>query len=386
MEKTNEMLMKSFNRALSELNNPYIKEAQSNGKKVIGLFCSYIPLELIAAGGMVPYRLKGQPGKDIGAGTTYLSTRLCTFSRNALSLALENDYSFLSGFIGNNTCDQIRRASQNWIIKKPAQFNHFIHIPRVYGEENVSFFKDQLIELKQELEEWSGKKISDDDLLKENLKYNKARELLRKLSMLRKYNKPVLSGSEMLTISAAYHQMPVNDFIPAAESLLENLLKEKTSDKGSSGKARILLCGGMIDEPDYIAFIEEQDIDVVADAVCFGMRSYRDDVDMKMDPMEALAERYLTHFPCPHIGESFSKRWETIKQVYKEYNADGIIFQRLKFCQIWGVDSHNMSGECEEMGIPLLTLEREYGFFSTGQLKTRLQAFVELIEERKEAV
>ena len=386
MEKTNEMLMKPFSRALSELNNPYIQEAQSKGNKVIGLFCSYIPLELIAAGGMVPYRLKGKPGKDIGSGTTYLSTRLCTFSRNALSLALENDYSFLSGFIGNNTCDQIRRTSQNWIIKKPAQFNHFIHIPRVYREGNISFFKDQLLELKAELETWSGIKISDDDLRKASLKYNKGRDILRKLSMLRKYDKPALSGSEMLTISVAYHQMPVDDFIPAAESLLENLLKEKPSDKGSSGKARVLLCGGMIDEPDYIAFVEEQDIDVVADTVCFGMRSYLDDVDMKKDPMEALAERYLTHFPCPHIGESFSKRWSTIKQIYKEYNADGIIFQRLKFCQIWGVDSHNMEGECGELGIPLLTLEREYGFFSTGQLKTRLQAFVELIEEKKEAV
>jgi benzoyl-CoA reductase subunit C len=386
MEKTNEMLMKPFSRALSELNNSYIREAQSNGKKVIGLFCSYMPPELIAAGGMVPFRIKGKPGRDIGAGTTYLSTRLCTFSRNALTLVLENDYSFLNGFVGCNTCDHIRRTSQNWIVKKPTNFTHFLHTPRVYGKENISFYKDQLIELKQKLEEWSGKIISDDDLRTASLKYNKARGILRKLSMLRKYDKPALSGSEMLTISVAYHQMPVDDFIPAAEHLLENILKEKHSDKGSSGKARLLLCGGMIDEPEYIAFIEEQGIDIVADAVCFGMRSYWDDVDMNMDPMEAIADRALTHFPCPHIGESFEKRWSTIKQIYNDYKADGIVFQRLKFCQIWGVDSYNMSPECEELGIPLLNLEREYGFFSTGQLKTRLQAFTELIEERKAAV
>jgi benzoyl-CoA reductase subunit C len=302
MEKSNEMLMKPFSKALSELNNPYIKDSRSNGNKVIGLFCSYIPPELFAAGGMIPFRVKGKPGRDIGSGTTYLSTRLCTFSRNALTLVLENDYSFLDGFVGCNTCDQIRRASQNWIVKKPANFTRFIHIPRVYGRENIVFFKDQLIELKQELETWSGKKISDDDLRAASLKYNRAREILRKLSMLRTYNKPALSGSEMLAISVAYHQMPVDDFIPAGESLLENLLKEKPSDKGSSGKARLLLCGGMIDEPEYIAFVEEQGIDIVADAVCFGMRSYWDDVDTTKDPMEAIAERALTHFPCPHIG------------------------------------------------------------------------------------
>ena len=161
--------------------------------------------------------------------------------------------------------------------------------------------------MKQELEEWSGKKISDDDLRTASLKYNKAREILRKLSMLRKYDKPALSGSEMLTISVAYHQMPVDDFIPAAEALLENLLKEKPSDKGSSGKARVLLCGGMIDEPEYIAFIEEQGIDVVADAVCFGMRSYWDDVDMNKDPMEAIAERYSDPFPLSAYRRVFSE-------------------------------------------------------------------------------
>ena len=382
MDKKEKNLMKPFVKATEDLNNPYIQESQSAGKKVIGFFCSYMPMELIEAAGIVPYRLKGKPGKDIGAGTTYLSTRLCTFSRNALSLALENDYSFLDGFIGSNTCDQIRRTSQNWIIKKPTQFNHFLHIPRVYKEENISYFRDQLFILKEELETWIGRKITDEDLLKASTKYNKARDILRKLSGLRKNDNPALSGSEMLTVSVSYHQMPVDDFIPAAE----HLLKELSSSKGTSGKTRVLLCGGMIDEPPYLAFMEEQGFDVVADPVCFGMRSYWDDVDLKKEPLEAIADRYLTHFPCPHIGESFPKRWDNIKQIYKDYNAEGIIFQRLTFCQIWGVDAHNMAGKCDEMGIPLLNLEREYGFFSTGQLKTRLQAFEELIEQKKEAV
>ena len=382
MDKKEKNLMKPFVTATEDLNNLYIQESQSAGKKVIGFFCSYMPMELIEAAGIVPYRLKGKPGKDIGAGTTYLSTRLCTFSRNVLSLALENDYSFLSGFIGSNTCDQIRRTSQNWIIKKPTQFNHFLHIPRVYLAENISYFRNQLFILKEELETWIGKKITDEDLLKASTKYNKARDILRKLSGLRKNDNQALSGSEMLTVSVAYHQMPVDDFIPAAE----HLLKELSSSKGTSGKTRVLLCGGMIDEPAYLAFMEEQGFDVVADPVCFGMRSYWEDVDLKKEPLEAIADRYLTHFPCPHIGDSFPKRWDNIKHIYKDYNAEGIIFQRLIFCQIWGVDAHNMAGECDEMGIPLLNLEREYGFFSTGQLKTRLQAFEELIEQRKEAV
>jgi len=386
MEKSNEMLMKPFSRVLAELDNPYVRDQREKGRKVIGFFCSYIPMELIAAAGAVPFRIKGSPGRDIGIGTTYLSSRLCTFSRNALTLVLENDYSFLNGFVGCNTCDHIRRASQNWIVKKPANFTHFIHIPRVYGGENISFFRDQVMHLRRELEQWSGKTISDDDIREASLKYNRARGTLRKLSALRKQDKPALSGSEMLAISVAYHQMPVDDFNAAAEPLLESVLGEKSANKGRSGRARLLLCGGMIDEPDYVAFIEEQGIDIVADAVCFGIRSYWDDVDMNQEPMEAIAERSLTHFPCPHIGDSFERRWDTIRRIYDDYRADGIIFQKLKFCQIWGVDSYNMTPRCEELAIPFLSLEREYGFFSTGQVKTRLQAFTELIEERKAAV
>jgi benzoyl-CoA reductase subunit C len=383
MDKKDKSLMNPFIKATEELNNPYIQESQAAGKKVIGFFCSYVPMELIAAAGAIPFRIKGIPGKDIGAGTTLLSTRLCTFSRNALSCAIENDYSFLDGFVGGNSCDQIRRASQNWIIKKPALFNHFLHIPRVYRKENIEFFRDQLTHLKEELEEWSGRKITDDDLKKAATSYNKARGILRKLSDLRKAENPVLSGAEMLTVSVAFHQMPVEDFILAAEKLL----KDCASKKGEPGRRRILVCGGPLDEPGYVGFIEEQGFDVVADAVCFGMRSYNDDIDLKKkNILEAIAERSLTHFPCPHIGESFPRRWDTIKKIYKEHDAEGIIFQRLTFCQIWGVDAHNMIGECEKLGMPLLSLEREYGFFSTGQLKTRLQAFGELLEQRKEAV
>ena len=127
MEKSNEMLMKPFSRVLAELDNPYVRDQREKGRTVIGFFCSYIPMELIAAAGAVPFRLQGSPGRDIGIGTTYLSSRLCTFSRNALTLVLENDYSFLNGFVGCNTCDHIRRASQNWIVKKPANFTHFIN-------------------------------------------------------------------------------------------------------------------------------------------------------------------------------------------------------------------------------------------------------------------
>ena len=375
----NEQSMKPFWEAIGRPFHRYVKEAKSNGNKVVGFFCSYVPLELLDAAGVLPYRIKGVSERDIGTGTIYLSTRLCTFSRNALTLALEDDLSFVDGFVGTNTCDQIRRTSQNWVIKNPPEFSYFIHTPRAYNADNISHYQGGLTQLKSKLEAWLERQITDDDLREASNKRNRSRFLLRQLSDLRKQEDLPLSGSEMLTVSVAYHQMPVEQFIQAAEELL----KERTVSNGKKGEARVILAGGPIDDPSYVSFIEEQGLDVVADPVCFGLRCYWDDVDVEKPPFQAIAERALTHFPCARMGESFPRRWEDIERIYDDYKADGIIYQRLKFCQLWGVDTHNMNPLCEKRNIPLLHLEREYGIISTGQLKTRLQAFTELIEAKK---
>jgi benzoyl-CoA reductase/2-hydroxyglutaryl-CoA dehydratase subunit BcrC/BadD/HgdB len=370
----------AFRDVISEPENTFVENARSSGKKVVGFFCSYIPLELLDAVGVLAYRVKGLSGRDIGSGTTYLSSRICTFCRNALTLALEGDFSFLDGLIGTNTCDPVRRTSQNWVIKKPPEFNEFIHAPRVYRRENVSMYAAELDRLKTGLEGWLGTSVSEDSLAEAIAKRNAARGLLRRLSELRSSNKHALTGAEMMAVSVAYHQMPVDDFLAAAE----RLLADREALKGEPGKARVLLAGGMIDDPGYVELIEEQGLDVVADTVCFGYRSYRDDVAEGEEPLRAIAERYMLHFPCSRIGDAFPRRWDETLELYDGSGAEGIIFQRLKFCQLWGVDVHNMTPLCEERGIPLLYLEREYGFLSTGQLKTRLQAFKELIESKKE--
>lgn len=372
--------MEPFREVVTNLYNRRIREEKDAGNKIIGYFCSYLPAEIIYAAGAIPYRITGIPGRDIGAGTTYLSARTCTYCRNVLTLALENDLSFIDGVIGCNTCDQIRRATQNWMVKNPPSYHDVIHVPRAEREENISYFTGELISLKTGIEEWLNFRIRDDDLLSAIDLYNRGRKLLRELSELRRNDAPPISGAEMLTVAIAFHQMPIDDFIDAAQRLLES----RRSATGRNGAVRVLVAGSLLDEPDYMTFVEEQGIDVVADPVCFGLRSYRDDVNVNEEPLTALSRRYLTHFPCARIGDSFPERLEAIMETYREYRADGIIFQKLKFCQLWGVDVLNMRPYCEEQDIPLLQLEREYGFFSTGQMKTRLQAFVELINARKE--
>lgn len=371
--------MDIFRQAAESPYNIHAKDFKERNSPVVGYLCGYIPVELIHAAGALPYRIKGIIGKDSGRGTEYLSSRLCTFTRNALSAALDGDFAFLDGFIGSNSCDQVRRTSQNWSILKPSGFDMFIDIPRVLREVNIEKFSESIETMRNTLESVLGITLTDERIADSIRKFDEARGLLRELSSLRASSNISITGEEMLTVSIAFQQMPVEVFIEAAEELLEIRKKEG----GTPSRTRVMVCGGMLDDPEYIKFIEEAGLDVVADPVCYGMRCYMDDTGTGADPVKCLASRYIKRFPCARIGESFQERWERLLGIYKDFKIDGMIYQRLKFCQLWGVDMHNMARLCDEEQIPLLSLEREYGFISSGQLKTRLQAFSELIESRK---
>jgi len=93
--------------------------------------------------------------------------------------------------------------------------------------------------------------------------------------------------------------------------------------------------------------------------------------------MENILHRYLYHIPCARMVGEFPKRAETVKNLVRDFDADGVIFQRMKFCDPWASDAHNLQLRMKEQNIPMLVLDREYGVTGSGQVKTRVQAFLE---------
>jgi benzoyl-CoA reductase/2-hydroxyglutaryl-CoA dehydratase subunit BcrC/BadD/HgdB len=164
---------------------------------------------------------------------------------------------------------------------------------------------------------------------------------------------------------------------------LEELLGELTSADGiTDHRARVMLLGGELDNPELIAVIEGQGALVVTDSLCFGSRLLWAEVEEGTgDPLQALAQYYLADRPaCARMFTEYDRRADYIREMMSEFRVDGAIFERLMFCEIYGFEQFSVTNDFKEWGVPLLTIDREYLLSGTGQLRTRVQAFLETME------
>ena len=144
-------------------------------------------------------------------------------------------------------------------------------------------------------------------------------------------------------------------------------------------RKRLFLYGSELDDPEWVKVIEDAGGLIVSDGLCYGARIFWDYVDEKKDSMAALTDRYLEKWSCPRMKDQ-KRRMETVKQVVKDSHADGIVGERVVFCQLWSGERVLTEMDAKEAGIPTLWLEREYLLGGVGQMKTRVQAFLESFE------
>jgi len=166
--------------------------------------------------------------------------------------------------------------------------------------------------------------------------------------------------------------------------LLAELLNKISQSEGNSGyRARLLIAGGILDDPAYVEVIEEQGGLVVTDFLCFGTRIMWVDVDERVsDPITALARYHILDRPsCPRMHGDHPQRADFIKRMVREFKVDGVVGERMAFCDDWGFEEHMFAQDLKDAAIPYLRLEREYPLSGVGQLKTRIQAFLETIKE-----
>ncbi|NVM01600.1 MAG: 2-hydroxyacyl-CoA dehydratase [Candidatus Helarchaeota archaeon] len=362
------------------LSNSWIDDWKKEGKKALGYFCCYIPEEIMFAADILPIRMRaiGMGCTDTPMGDAYMSATTCSFTRCCLELANRKQYNFLDGIVCGNTCDQIRRLFDNIKFKAPFPFHHFLSIPCFVNDVTLDWYKHELVKFKESLEKSFGVKITDDDLKRSIKTYNESRTLLKKLYMLRKRDDPPISGTDMLKVTIAGVTIPRDKY----NELLTQLLKDLEGKKGNNPKARIMVVGAMLDDPEWVKLIEDLGGAVVIDSLCFGSRYFWDLVDEKGDPLEALAKRYLSKVPCPRMTDGHPERTKFVEDMIKEFNVDGVILQRMKFCPFhWG-EIFMLRRELKEQDVPTLELEREYVLSGAGAIKTRIQAFLEVLEAR----
>jgi len=373
----NKDVMDIFRNVITQPGNAYLDEWVASGKKVVGYYCSYIPEEIFSAAGLLPYRLRGAGSVDSSDGDAYMSARVCTFVRHTISLALRGELDFLDGVVLAQNCDHIRRAADIFKKKVKLPFYSFLSIPRIPKERLFDWYLEELKRLKAEVEAHYKVTISGERLEEAIALHNATRQRVSSLYELRKKQAPPVTGEEALTITVAAHLMPRDTYNTLMDELLAGLA---TAGGVTKYRARVIITGGELDNPEYIAGIEQQGALSVAEAVCFGQRSFGGPVEEGAgDPLERIARHRFFQAPCARMVECFDEQIIALKDTMKEFQADGIIFQRMKFCDPWAGDGHNLYWRMRKEGIPFLGLEREYGVAASGQVGTRVQAFLEMI-------
>ena len=359
--------------------NPAIEEWKADGKKVIGFFCSYVPEEILYAADVLPVRMRAPGCTGTTSADVYFSQFNCSFMRACLDFTLEGEFDFLDGFVFTNSCDNVRRVYDTLRELKSNKFPfiELISVPHKISEQSTAFYRDQLVEFQVKVEQFSGIKVDPDKLKNAIDTYNRTRTLLRNLYDLRSHDTPPLTGSETLSVLLAGQVLPKNQY----NDLLEVLLEELNETEGISDyKARMMITGsGGCDDPAYFQIIEDLGGLIVTDTLCFGSRYFWEPVQINGNIVKSIAVSYLNRPSCPGMCDQVDEREDYVKTMAEQFNVDGVIFQRMRYCDLWGGQILSLRKELKEAGIPLLELEREYILGSTGQLKTRAQAFLERI-------
>ncbi len=341
----------------------------------IGFFCPYVPEELLHAAGALPFRLMGTPIK-MSHVQAHLPPNCCHLVKSSLESLLQGELDFLRGIIFSHTCDAMQGLADIWALQRriPLQFNLMMpshldsELSRPYLKAEIERFKDFL--------ESNVGKITPQSLKASIQLFNRIREKLQEIYARRPKWHTQISGRDFARIIRAGYLMDRARYLELLEEIW-NALPEKGDDSGNL--VPIFLAGNMTHSDFYFSLIEEAGAIVVQDDLCSGTRFLRLMVPEDTDPIEGLTNRYLTSFLCPTKYKGVHAHAETLVKEVQKSGAKGVIFLLYKYCEPHFFDYPDLKQALESKGIPTLLLEVEDPSYSVGQLKIRVQAFVEML-------
>ena len=380
-----------FESLLADANNELVKQAAADGKKALGYTCYFVPEVLLNLPGCFSSRLRAPNTGSIDVGTYYMSSKICSYTRSILERGIEGGYDYLDALLSSETCQMMHRGHEHFEIlglvkeKNPQFFMSMMDVPFSDEDFAVDHYEEQLrVHVLEPLHETYGIDISDKAIRQAVAEHNRICELIRAIGEYRKGDKPRITGYEFHVITLATYVAPKYLLIDKLEETLEELKTREPDEKGY--RARVLVVGSEVDDTDFIKLIEDTGAYVCADRFCYGSLPGRNPIELTddEDALTQICRQYMYRGQCPRYMNTakMTGRREYVNALAKEYDADGIIYEQIKFCDPWAYErmmgSHILH---DDYGYPVLSVDRPYNIASgAGQMRTRVQAFVESIE------
>ena len=381
-----------FERLLENADNELVEKAKADGGVCLGYTCFHIPEVLLNVDNCFSTRLRAPNTGSIDIATYYMSNYTCEFARALLERAIEGGYQFLDALIGVDACSMMNRSMEHFEIlqvnDKPNFFVTHTDMPFKITDYTIKAYVQQMqAHVLDRIHEVFGADVSDASIRKAVAEHNEVCRIISEIREMRKAENPVITGYEFHVLNLVTYVCPKALILPYLRETLEEL-KAREPDAKSPFRARVAIVGSEIDDPSLTKLIEGCGALVVSDRYCFGSTPGREVIELndEEDALTQICRHYMEVSECARYisDEKVLQRRETADRLAKEFNAEGIIYEQMKYCDYWGFEralvSHIMH---DEYGWPVLSIDRLYNNGNSGQLRTRVQAFVESLEIKR---
>ena len=363
-----------------------LEEAKKNGAKIIGYFPgNYVPEELIYASGAIPLCLaEGGSTAPVDATSSVMPHIICPFARAQVGerlLKRNPYYGTIDMLVAPITCQHLKKVAEIWDYYGDMEIFK-LGVPHRYdGDSELEYYTDRLRTLKDRLQAFTGNEITNEKISKAIELYNRMRDLLKKISLMRRTSPSPLSALDFVKLNHASLYADPAFMVDMLDSVYHKL-KEK-QPVSAVDTPRLLLVGPNIACGDYriLESVKAAGGDIVIEEVCEGIRYYWQAIENKGDLFESLAKGYLQdRLHCAFMTYAPKRRLDFVLKLVKDFNVSGIIWYELLYCETYDSESYFFAQKMREHNIPMLMLELDYGVAGVGQIKTRIAAFIELVK------
>ncbi|MEP9412252.1 MAG: 2-hydroxyacyl-CoA dehydratase [Candidatus Brocadia sp.] len=346
---------------------------EDNTLPKIGYFCSYTPVELIRAAGFHPVRIKGSE-QESSAANEMLCGNICPYIKAVVDQKINGNLEDFKGMVFVNSCDGMRRLYDAWVKLDEGKksFNYILDIPKNTDDAAVFYYANLLKNFKEKLETFFTLKIHHDDINQSITLYNAVREKVR--LFLQKYWSGYIgqSGYEIFSLL----KKGVNVVPEKFQTYLTHIMKQREDIRDTRDIPRLFVWGSIMENEKIMKIIEDAGAKVVAEDLCNGSRYFDAQIHISDDPILSIAKRYIKRSPCSRMVNIF-ERINKVLTIMQEKSIHGAIYHTLKFCDHNLLDYPVIKKTFHDKNIPLLHLNCDYTLSSEGQIKTRVEAFLE---------
>ena len=331
-----------FESLLQDANNELVRQAQAEGKLAVGYTCYHMPEVLLNLDRCFSVRLRAPRTGSMDIATYYMSNATCEYARALLERGLDGGYKFLDAMAGVDVCECMNRSMENMELlgvadpDKKGFFWSNLDSPCIDNEDAVKHVVEQVTrKVLKPLHENYGVDISDAAVRKAVDEHNEICRLITEIGEFRKLENPPITGYEFHILTLVTYVCPKYLIVEKLRETLEEL-KTREPDAKKKFRAKVVLVGSEIDDPELISLIEESGALVVADRFCYGSIPGRQEIVLNddEDAVTQVVRNYLHTTLCVRQVEParIQNRLDTAERLYKDYHADGIIYEQMKFC------------------------------------------------------